>query len=91
MNHVTVAIFCDAVVVVLLPQTPEDDLISARAVCGRWSSWSQLVMCVVSHGYGGLDWSRDGGGGWHECKSKLGGGCMSGDVGTHHEYEVIHW
>ena len=24
-------------------------------------------MCVVSHGYGGLDECRDGDGGWHAC------------------------
>ena len=27
-------------------------------------SW---CICVVSHGYGGLGWGRDGGDGWYAC------------------------
>ena len=26
-------------------------------------------MCVVGHGYDGLDVGRDGGGGWYACKT----------------------
>ena len=40
-------------------------------------------MCVVSHGYGGLDGGRDGGGGWYGCGTK-------GYAGALPECEVIH-
>ena len=33
-------------------------------------SW---CMCVVNHGFGGLDGGRDGGGGWYSCGIKSGG------------------
>ena len=36
-------------------------------VCRSW------CMCVVSHGYGGLGWVRDGGGGWYACGTMPGG------------------
>ena len=51
-------------VVVELPQTPEDDLRSARATRVR------RCICVVSHVYVGLDGGRDGEGGWYACGTK---------------------
>ena len=47
-------------------------------------------MCIVSHGYGGLGGSRDGGGGWYACWTMLGRVfCISGDDGALPVCEVI--
>ena len=47
------------------------------------------TMRVISHGYGGLNGGRVGGGGWHACGMKPGGvGRESGDAGALPEYEV---
>ena len=51
-------------VVAELPQTPEDDLRSARAVRGKRNSG---CMSVGSYSYGGLGGGRGGGGGWYAC------------------------
>ena len=50
---------------------------------------SHYTRLVVS--YGGLDGSRDGGGGWYACKTRPGGiGRMLGDVGALPDCEVEH-
>ena len=54
---------------------------------GRVShSW---CMCVVDHGYGGLGWGKDGGGGLYACRKKANGDDrMLGDTGALPECEV---
>ena len=45
LRQTNVIIVCKLadVVIVELPQTPEDDIGSARAMRGRWTSYSQLM------------------------------------------------
>ena len=66
------------IVVVDLPQTPEDDLRSARAACEGGLVSHSWCICVISHDYGGLGGGRDGCVGWYACGTKPRGvGCMS--------------
>ena len=76
-----------AVVVVELPQMPENNLRNTRATHGIGHSWR---MCVVSHGYGGLV-----GAGMEVVDGKNAGqsrgvGRMTGDAGALSECKVIH-
>ena len=59
-------------VVVELLQAPGmiSEALVLFVIGGRVShSW---CLCVVGHGYGGLDGGRDGGGGWYVCGTKSG-------------------
>ena len=40
-------------------------------------------MCVVSHGYGGLDGGMDEGGGWYVCRTKQGGMVSCREMSEH--------
>ena len=53
VNNYNIQSVCTVLVVVELPQTPEDDLSSTRAMLGMQQVSHSWCMCVVSHGYCG--------------------------------------